>query len=489
MAIVSGVLGAVLLFGLVVFVHELGHFLFARMMGVGVEEFALGWGPLLKSWRGKKTKWSLRAIPLGGYCLIQGMAGEENEGDKSEGKPKRGDFLAAGLFARILVLLGGSIFNLLLAVLLLFGISKAYGTDRQLVLINEITPSIQVQGVIPSGGVIASIATEDRRIEAVEWPSPEAFHQTIETARSRGVKVHMDITWMGARFGPLVYAPIEGETPLSLTLSPVLTGRVAALGDWGAGKIEGVGPWHATDGEPLTGPVLQLLDGLEATLVLESESGLRVVGVPREEVRAWLEAGERPSGISANEVVVWADGVQGANALEGAASPTVQVRLLKEEGLEVIDLERGILMNSTGWEAETTEAGWGEAWERGTKETAFRVFLIGAFIRDLFKGKKDAVEGVSGPVGIFKISYQAAQMGLQAALGFAAFLSINLGLINLLPIPAMDGGRIILQLVSAFISFLGFRMSPRVEERINAVGFAFLILLFVLVSIRDLIAL
>ncbi|NLW71161.1 MAG: site-2 protease family protein, partial [Eubacteriaceae bacterium] len=111
---------SVLIFGFLILSHEFGHYLAARKCGVIVDEFSIGMGPLLAQKKKKGTFWSLRLLPLGGYCKMKG----EDENDLSEGT-----FNAAKPIKRIIILLSGALMNLLTAVLLFFAIYAIQGTD------------------------------------------------------------------------------------------------------------------------------------------------------------------------------------------------------------------------------------------------------------------------------------------------------------------------------------------------------------------------
>ncbi|MCR5214612.1 MAG: site-2 protease family protein [Eubacterium sp.] len=115
------IIAMILMFGVIVFVHEFGHFIFAKMNGIKVNEFAIGMGPVISTWRKKDTAYSLRALPLGGYCLMEGMA---EESDDANG------FNSKSVLARLSVLFAGPFFNFVLAFLLSIIICHYYVIDE-----------------------------------------------------------------------------------------------------------------------------------------------------------------------------------------------------------------------------------------------------------------------------------------------------------------------------------------------------------------------
>lgn len=114
------ILVIILMFGIIVFVHEFGHFIFAKMNKIKVNEFAIGMGPAIAKWGRKETKYSLRCLPIGGYCLMEGEA-EDSKDENSFG--------SKSVLARLMVLFAGPLFNFILAFLLSIIICHYYAID------------------------------------------------------------------------------------------------------------------------------------------------------------------------------------------------------------------------------------------------------------------------------------------------------------------------------------------------------------------------
>lgn len=145
------VLLAILLLGVLIVAHELGHYLSARSMGIAVKEFSVGFGPLLKQWKSKKreTVYSLRAIPLGGYCAFYDEDAETLEKDD----PRR--FMAAAVWKRMLVVVAGSLMNIVLAFVLAVALHLAYGVVAAQPSIGAVTADSPAAGAgIRAGDVL-----------------------------------------------------------------------------------------------------------------------------------------------------------------------------------------------------------------------------------------------------------------------------------------------------------------------------------------------
>ncbi len=139
---------AVLLFGFIIFFHELGHFLAARLFGVGVDSFSLGMGPKLFAKKRGTTEYAIRAVPFGGFCAMQG----EDDGQKI---PKPGDFTAHAPWQRFLILIAGACFNFLLAFLLGLVLVVQTGVDKP--YIGKLMPNMPAEeaGLKPGDRILA----------------------------------------------------------------------------------------------------------------------------------------------------------------------------------------------------------------------------------------------------------------------------------------------------------------------------------------------
>ena len=145
------VIGAVIVFSLIIFIHEFGHFISARIFGVTVHEFAIGMGPAIWKKQGKKTLYSVRAIPMGGYCKMEG---------EDEDSEEPGSFSGKKPLPRIIILAAGAFMNLLLGfviVLCLVGISAVSGGGIASTTVDEVNPSASAAAFLQPGDKIVAI--------------------------------------------------------------------------------------------------------------------------------------------------------------------------------------------------------------------------------------------------------------------------------------------------------------------------------------------
>src|SRR3990167_8198153 len=114
MAFLNSLLPAAVVLGLLIIIHEFGHFLACRLTGVKVEKFSIGFGPEILHWQGRETRFSLSLLPLGGYVKPAG----ETVGELVDQEPKKGDYLAAPLLSRMVIVVAGVVMNYFLAFVL-----------------------------------------------------------------------------------------------------------------------------------------------------------------------------------------------------------------------------------------------------------------------------------------------------------------------------------------------------------------------------------
>ncbi|MDR1858036.1 MAG: RIP metalloprotease RseP [Treponema sp.] len=395
--------------GIVVFVHELGHFLAARLVGIDVEAFSIGWGnPILKKKIGS-VEYRLGMFPMGGYCKMRGENEfkEAWESRASGVEPVKGTYFGTSPLRRIVVCLAGPLFNLLFAVLvlsLIWGIGFEVQTlESRIVLASE----VNADSTYPADK--AGLKTGDRIIE-INGKKTDYYHEVQEN-----IAINPD------KFLP-VTVEREGET-INLTVRPELDKSS------GAGRI-GVYFWS----DPLIADIIPDSDAAIAGL-LPGDRITRINGQPVTHTINIMKALETSPSIA--EIGYIRDGVEntvelvysqsGGPAL-GIVWPRVQYRtpVLSPPGA----LSKGI---SEGWK---------------TLLVSLKSLSL------LFKGI-DLTEAVSGPVRITYMVGDVAAEGFEQSFGaglrsmadFLALISVALCVMNLLPLPVLDGGQIILFIV------------------------------------------
>lgn len=423
------ILSFIFVLGVLIFVHELGHFLMARRIGVRVLTFSLGFGPkLLKFTRGD-TEYCVSAIPLGGYVKMAG----ENPDDARTGAPD--EFLSKSKWQRFQVLVMGPVMNLVLA-LVVMAVVLYQGAfvpvfESQPVIIGSVVPGSAgaEAGVLPGDRILA-IAGED--IET--W---KQFPMIVGTRANRNVSLVLvrNGKMIETRITPRGHGKFEiGE----VGLFPVMEPQIAAL----------------TSGEPAAEAGLKPGD---IVLAANGERGVtyeRLVEIIRAHDRQPIQFEIRRDG-QIQQITVTPRKF-GEFARIGAQFSAFERRTINPGPLEAIKLSA-----EQNWE-----------W------TAMILKTLGG----LFKGETP-VKQLMGPVGIAEMSGSAAEAGWIQLFSLMSMISLNLGLLNLMPVPVLDGGHIAILALEG-LSRRDFSM--KVKEKMLLAGFVLLVMLMVTVIYNDL---
>ncbi|HEX9366417.1 MAG TPA: RIP metalloprotease RseP [Vicinamibacterales bacterium] len=415
--------------GVLIFVHELGHFLMARRIGVRVITFSLGFGPKLLNIKRGDTEYCVSAIPLGGYVKMAG----ENPEDSRTGAPD--EFLSKGKWQRFQVLVMGPIMNLVLAVVVmavvLYQGAQVPAFEQQTVVIGAFSDtSVAAKAGLKAGDRIVSV--DGRPVET--W---DQFAMAIVPKAKRDVALGF----------------IRNGQSGQVTVVPEGQGKYE-LGDIGV--------------QPAVHPeVLEVSAGSAA-----AEAGLRKgdvvlaagseANVSRERLVERIKSSEgkplplqvRRGGVT--QTVIVTPKKVGDVLMIGAQLSPFEVRTIDPGPLEAMKLSV-----QKNWE-----------WTRQIVET-----LGGLFTR------QTSVKQLMGPVAIADLSGAAAQAGWISLFTLMAMISLNLGLLNLMPIPVLDGGHIF---ILGLEGLARRDFSMRVKEKMLLAGFVLLLMLMVTVIYNDL---
>jgi regulator of sigma E protease len=416
--------------GVLVFVHELGHFLAAKRVGIRVLKFQLGFNPTILSFRYGETEYGIGALPLGGYVK---MAGEANE-DGPTGDPR--EFLSKSRWQRFQVLFMGPAMNLLLAFVLLAGIlyqgAEVASYADQPVNVGLVTPDSPAAraGILP-GDRIVTVA--GHRVDT--W---EDFDVTIGTRANREISIGL----------------LRNGLDVTKTVTPVAEDK-ARFEMGRIGVLPNVHPHLAA--------------------ISENEPGAK-------------------AGLKAGDVIVAADGVpmtfdsdfrqvirKNANTpltlsvLRAGSATTITVtpRLNGKVGylgVTPVDDTKTIKPSILGAFRLSAEKNWGMTQMIGQT-------IWGLLTREL------SPKQLMGPIAIAQVSGESAQLGWLPLLGLMVTLSLNLGLLNLMPIPMLDGGHI---MIMALEGIARRDFSVKVKEKVLLAGFVVLMMLMVTVFYNDL---
>lgn len=426
LSILQPILAFVLVLAPLVFFHELGHFLAAKSFGVKVPVFSLGFGPRLFGFRRAETDYRVSLIPLGGYVR---MAGDESDENRT-GAPE--EFLSRPKWQRFVVYVAGATFNIILAFVAIWVLFGIYGKDE----VPESHPAVWNLEV-GSPAELAGIKRGDRVLRIGDSDvDPATFLDTY----------NLEII-LAPNATKTVVVEREGQR-IELEMN---TGADPKFG-WGAPG------WYLSMGgdDP---PVIRAVHEDEPAFAAGLQEGDRIVAVEGRETVSQLElriilleAANRSI-----ELTVERDG----------ALKTLTIVPREAEGgrghigVEFARAEMPRIELSIG-EAAVESARANLAWSK----TLF-VVLKRLITREV------PIKTMSGPIGIAQVASRALEAGPETFLYLLGFFSLQLGILNLLPIPVLDGGHV---LILGVESVMGRDLSERLKERVIMVGLVFLLL-------------
>ncbi len=421
--------------GVLVFVHELGHFLLARWHGVRVLTFSLGFGPKLLSFKRGDTEYCLSAIPLGGYVKMAGENPEDNPQGASD------EFMSKSKWQRFQILFAGPAMNMILAVLLL-AVVLMQG-DRVLAFLSRpaVIGVVQAESAAAAAGLQAG--DEVVRINGRGISTWEELDMQVTS------KPGMDVEFTLRRDG----------NERTVTVRPA-TAKVQMPADssFEVGTI-GVLP-----------NVYPLIDAVNP-------------GEPAE--KAGLQRGDEIRSIEGTRVVYTRNVSDVLKSRAGQPTTIVIRRNGTDQTFTVVPEQRGdVAMIGVTLTNETVsyQPGPIEAVGLSVKRNVQNAGLILRTLGELFTGRASPKQ-LMGPVGIAQLSGATARQGWVELFALMASISLNLGLLNLLPIPVLDGGHMAIMGMEA-VARRDFSLA--VKEKMLFAGFVLLMALMVTVIYNDL---
>jgi regulator of sigma E protease len=437
----------VLVIGILILVHEFGHFFVARWTGVGVERFSIGFGPVLLRWRGKETEYVLSAIPMGGYVK---MVGEESplEGGGGPLYDPAKAFALKPLWARFLIVFAGPAMNLVLATVIFSVVLATLG--------RAVWPPVVGKVAEASPAAAAGLRTRDA-IVAVNG-QPVAYWEDLDRAvsQSHGRPLELRVRRDGADTTMTV-------TPRLRTLPDPIFREPHEVWDVGAGPqllpaITSVGPNSPAERA-----------GLKPGDVV-----VAVTGEPLYTHEDLLEAIRTRPG-QPFELTVERDGKR----LTLTVTPDpVKERLLSGEEAVVGKIQAGLAPKAVRFEPYPPLTA---VWQGGVKTWDMTALTA----KGLWKlvARQIDLSNIGGPIQIAAETTRQANEGLVSVAVFVAIISVNLAVLNLLPIPMLDGGHLLFFVIEAV---LGRPLSLRKREVAQQVGFVLLMVIMVFALYNDL---
>lgn len=474
----------VFVFGVVIFVHELGHFIAAKLMGVYAPRFSIGFGPALWSHKWGETEYILAALPLGGYVR---MASREDESmafleggaetpvpeagangapaivpSAEVKKPRYYDPNAMAPFgprpvpenrwleskslpARLFIMLAGVSMNFVLGFLIIAGLFISNG--------EVVLPSREIGGVlaIPGADTLLSRLVAGDTVTAVDGRAVQTWNDVLERIATDSGKILRIQTTRGETSIPVRDSGVfSREQFAAVVLSPYLPPIIDRVVSGHPADVAGLQKGDsitAVNGAPVRG---------WAAIVTHIESS------PKKPITLTVWRGR-----SSKQVVVTPEASPGINPVTLGDTMLGKIGATRREYGDRRPLPLGTAISDA----------WGTTWSSAG--------LIVRTLRNLLTGHQ-SLKGLSGPVGVAVQSGEAAQQGWSSLLALLALLSVNLAVVNLIPIPILDGGQILIIIAE---SIKGSAIAVRTRIWLFYAGLAAIVLLFSIVTFNDLSAL
>ena len=423
------ILAFLFVLGVLIFVHELGHFLMARRIGVRVLTFSLGFGPKLLNVKRGDTEYCVSAIPLGGYVKMAG----ENPEDSRTGAPD--EFLSKGKWQRFQVLIMGPVMNLLLAIVVM---TVVFYQGAQVPLYDQ-QPVVIGSFASNAVGQKAGLQVGDR-IVAIDGKAVDTWEQ-------------FSLVIVGKAKRDVSLSVVRNGKPVQVQVVPEARGKYE-MGDIGV--------------QPQVHPEIAELSPGEPAI----EAGLRKGDVV-------LAAGGQQN-VTYDHLIT---------AIRASENKPLVLTIKRGDTIQEITVKPRkigdvVMMGAqlSPFETKTMDPGPLQAFTLSLDKNWEWARLIGQTLVGLFT-RETSVKQLMGPVAIADLSGAAAQAGWIELFSLMAMISLNLGLLNLMPIPVLDGGHIF---ILALEGLARRDFSMKVKEKMLLAGFVLLLALMVTVIYNDL---
>lgn len=420
----------VIALSIIVFIHEYGHYIVGRWSGIHAEVFSLGFGPVLWSREDKHgTRWQVAALPFGGYVKFLGDANAASAPDAEAmaeltDAERRRTMPGAPLWARSATVVAGPLFNFILSIVVFAGLSMIQGVATDPLTVDEVSALPYNQG-LQSGDVILAI-------DGKQTPSIDKFGEFLDQVP--------DLT-------PLPYTVMRDGQELIVDAPHPMPARVASVNPQSA----------AIDA------------GLEVGDVITAINGTPIRRF--EELRETVVASDG----AALNLEVWRDG----ETLQFVLNPR-RVDLPKPEGgfetRWLIGISGGLFFDAASETPGIFEAIW-----TGADQT---VYVLSNSLSGVWHMIQGAIStcNLNGPIGIAEISGDAASQGWLSFISFIGLLSAAVGLINLFPIPVLDGGHLVFH---AYEAVAGRKPGDQAMRLLMAIGGGMLLTLMIFALSND----
>ncbi len=429
MLVVENILWLLVLIGVMILVHELGHYCVARFFDVRIETFSFGFGPRLWGVRRGETDFRISAIPFGGYVKMIG----EQPGDENTGDPR--SFLSKPRWQRLAIAFAGPFMNAVLAVALLAGLFMYKYPQPMMADLSATVGHVMPNSPAAKAGLIEG----DRIIELGNKSNPTWEDLSIAEFSSVGRPLHLVVQRGGKR--------------VKTSVTPILS-ESSGVGYVGWSMEAEVQVAETVPGYPAQKAGLRKGDLL-----------LRINGQPIRSLLTFIES-VRASGGKPVQLEFQRDGKP--------QSISIQPVYPQDEKRWMIGVaaDRRMVYVQLGLPAALAES---------VRQNIRGASLIYELLRGIVARRMSA-KSIDGPIRIAQLSGDAAREGTYTYINLMAAVSLNLAIINLLPIPVLDGGVILLLL---FEMLIRRDLSMPVKEAVFKFGFAFLLMIMVFAIYND----
>ena len=414
----KGILAFIFIFGVIVVVHEFGHFYFAKKAGILVREFAIGMGPKIFAHTGKDgTLYTIRILPLGGYVRMAG-----------------------------------------------------WGEDR-----TEIKTGTPASLSLNEAGVVTRINLSGKQLDNLSLPMNVTsfdFEEKLEITglvleESKTYKVDHDATIVEEDGTEVRIAPLDVQYQNATVWGRLITNFAGPMNNFILGILVFIFLMFMQGGvADLSSNAVSITDGgaLQAAGLV---TGDKILSVNGDATDSYTEVATIISKVAADATTAPSFGLV---VEHDGATKNVTVTAEKVDGTYRIGI------------SPILKTGFVDKIVGGFQEAGATALLIVTALKNLIANFD--VKQLGGPVAIYKVSAQAAEFGLASVLGLMAMLSINLGIFNLIPIPALDGGKIVMNILEAIRRK---PLKPETESYITLAGVAVMVVLMIVVTWNDII--